>query len=127
MSLSLLSVLAFAAPSCCNVRSVWNGCNGCVNSFAFCVVFFSQPALQDAVATIGPISVAIDASHLSLSFYSSGVYYEPACSNDAADLDHAVLAVGYGTEGTQDYWLVKNSWVRSIVSLPIPACLCVYT
>jgi cathepsin L len=43
----------------------------------------------------------------------AGVYYEPACSNDPADLDHAVLAVGYGTESDGDYWLVKNSWVRS--------------
>jgi hypothetical protein len=35
--------------------------------------------------------VAIDASHESLSFYSSGVYYEPQCKNGPNDLDHAVL------------------------------------
>ena len=51
---------------------------------------------QVAVAAHGPVSVAIDASHKSLSFYSNGVYYEDKCNNDVAGLDHAVLAVGYG-------------------------------
>jgi cathepsin L len=67
----------------------------------------SESALQTGVDKT-PVSVAIDAGHNSFQLYKSGVYYEPACS--ASNLDHGVLAVGYGTSGSSDYWLVKNSW-----------------
>jgi len=69
-----------------------------------------EAALQLAVVKHGPISVAIDASHRTFSFYSNGVYYEPKCGNKVDQLDHAVLAVGYGTINGKDYWLIKNSW-----------------
>ncbi|XP_022913978.2 digestive cysteine proteinase 1 [Onthophagus taurus] len=67
-------------------------------------------ALKTAIVKYGPISVAIDASHKMFSFYSNGVYYDESCGNKLEDLDHAVLAVGYGTINGEDYWLIKNSW-----------------
>lgn len=68
-----------------------------------------EDALQQAVAQMGPVAVAVDASHPSFQHYAGGVYNEPAASN--TDHNHAVLVVGYGsTDSGQDYWIVKNSW-----------------
>jgi len=43
-------------------------------------------------------------------FYSSGILDTTKCGTN---LDHAVTAVGYGTEGGKDYYLVRNSWGAS--------------
>jgi cathepsin L len=71
----------------------------------------SETALTSAITT-QPISVAIDASKNSFQLYKSGIYYEPSCSS--SNLDHGVLAIGYGSDTTgANYYLVKNSWGTS--------------
>ena len=65
-------------------------------------------ALLHAVATIGPISVAIDAES-DFQMYSSGIYTSTEC--DPQSLDHGVLVVGYGvTPLGKKYYMIKNSW-----------------
>merc|ERR1712156_1051572 len=68
----------------------------------------SEEALAQALSEIGPISVAMDAGHMSFQHYKRGIYKERQCSS--VRLDHGVLAVGYGSEADGDFWIVKNSW-----------------
>ena len=77
--------------------------SGCENVIA------NELQLTYAVAK-QPVSVSIEADTRSFQLYKSGVYEDSACGTT---LDHGVLAVGYGSEGGKDYWLVKNSWGTS--------------
>jgi C1A family cysteine protease len=67
----------------------------------------SETALLTAIAQ-QPVSVAVEADQSSFQFYSGGVMTAPC----GTQLDHGVLAVGYGTDNSSglDYYKVKNSW-----------------
>jgi|Transcript_19983 cathepsin L len=69
-----------------------------------------EKALLSAIA-MQPISIAIEASGFVFQFYKTGVITDDSCGRNA-NIDHGVLAVGYGTdlETQSPYFLVKNSW-----------------
>lgn len=70
-----------------------------------------EDALKYHLATTGPVSIAYQVAD-DFRDYQGGVYTSTRCKNGAMDVNHAVVAVGYGTDPDSglDYWLVKNSW-----------------
>ncbi|EEE64302.1 hypothetical protein OsJ_19139 [Oryza sativa Japonica Group] len=68
----------------------------------------NEDMLLQAVAQ-QPVSVGICGSARAFQLYSKGIFDGPCPTS----LDHAILIVGYGSEGGKDYWIVKNSWGES--------------
>lgn len=66
----------------------------------------SESQLKAAIAK-QPVSVTVDAGSYPFMHYIEGIITDATCGSS---LDHAVTAVGYGSEDGQDYYLVKNSW-----------------
>jgi cathepsin H len=70
-----------------------------------------EAALKYFLATRGPVSVAFQVAS-DFRHYESGVYTSTVCKSGPKDVNHAVLAVGYGTDPVSglEYWTIKNSW-----------------
>jgi len=66
----------------------------------------SADALKAAIAN-GPTSVTVEADRSAFQGYRSGVLNSKECGTN---LDHAITGVGYGSEGGQDYYIIRNSW-----------------
>ena len=60
-----------------------------------------------AVVAKQPLTVSVEADTSVFQLYKSGIIDSPKCEDH---LDHALLAVGYGTEGGKDYWKLRNQW-----------------
>ena len=68
----------------------------------------SAAQLKAAIAQ-QPISVTVEADTAVFQQYVSGIVDSAACGTQ---LDHAITAVGYGTDSASglDYYIVRNSW-----------------
>jgi len=63
--------------------------------------------LKEAIAT-SPVMVGINASNLM--YYTSGIFADWGCSTS---INTQMLAIGYGTEGNDLYWIVQAHWGSS--------------
>ncbi|XP_063839072.1 uncharacterized protein LOC135088119 [Ostrinia nubilalis] len=66
--------------------------------------FRSEEELKETLASVGPLSIAVAVD--SWQNYHGGLL--EMCPQ--AQVNHAVLLVGYGSEGGRPYWIIKNSW-----------------
>lgn len=70
----------------------------------------SQDEGQIAAALMkyGPLAIGINAGPMQ--FYSGGIAHPSRFSCDPTALDHGVAIVGFGTQGGEKFWIIRNSW-----------------
>ena len=83
------------------VAGVWGG--------SFNITEGSDDELTWAIWKIGPVSVGYDVAD-DFRSYESGVYQSTLCGNTTQDINHAVLATGFGVENGVPFYNIKNSW-----------------
>jgi len=90
---------------------LYNQSLGVVSVASFVTIGTDCNSIMAAIAQ-EPVSVAIEADTAYFQTYTSGVLTNAAACGTT--LDHAVIAVGYGTDPTYGpYFLVRNSWSAS--------------
>ena len=85
----------------------YNESKGVTNVSSYTHVSGNASSIKAALAK-GPVNVALSAGNYVFMYYQGGIISEySGCPTSA---DHAVVAVGYGEENGQEYYIVRNSW-----------------
>ncbi len=68
----------------------------------------SNSLIMQTIYKYGSAVLVLDASNLAQgNTYTGGIYSYSGCTTN---INHAVLAVGWGTQNGTNYWIIKNSW-----------------
>ncbi|KAJ5070615.1 cysteine protease rd19c-related [Anaeramoeba ignava] len=94
-------------------------CNRTCNTHAPLTAHISNwsftPEDEDQMAAYlvseGPLSACIDSEWME--FYFGGIANPLFCGSSVDDIDHCILVVGYGEDGSKKFWILKNSWGKS--------------
>ena len=70
-----------------------------------------EDEIKEFLYETGPLAIALNADPLQT--YSSGILDLTSAKCPTSGINHAVTLVGYGTENSVAYWIVKNSWGTS--------------
>jgi len=90
----------------CDKSKTQDGQNVCATITGQTHLSGGEDALQQAVGTVGPITIGVDASPWS--HYGGGIFDDSSCTTR---LNHSVCCIGYDSK--KGYFLVRNSWGTS--------------
>jgi cathepsin H len=82
---------------------------GYVKQGSYNITQGDEVELAERLYNAGPISISFQVVN-GFKNYISGVYTVQNCGTTTKDVNHAVLATGYGVEDGSPFWNVKNSW-----------------
>jgi C1A family cysteine protease len=106
----LESVYPYTSASGSVAACNYDAAKGQVNVDSYVNVPANSVSQLKAAIAKAPVSVTIEADKMVFQQYTSGILDSKMCGTQ---LDHAVAAVGYGSENGQDYYIVRNSWGAS--------------